>query len=64
MSTHRPFVPIGSFATKKAAETAAKIMTEDTGNRWIPCKGGRVQRSFAGKTTVAEGFAIVRKDAA
>lgn len=63
MPTHRPFIPVGSFPTKKSADDAAKILTEDTGERWIPCKGGRVQRSFAGKTTVAEGYAIVRKDA-
>lgn len=52
MPTLRPFTPIGSYPNKKVAESAAKTMSDQTGKRWIPCKGGN------------GNFAIVRKDAA
>lgn len=64
MPTQRNFTPIGSYPNKKAAEAAAETMSKDTGKRWIPCRGGRVRRNFAGKPSIDEGYAIVRKDAA
>jgi hypothetical protein len=51
MPTLRPYTPIGSYPNKRAAEAAAKVMSNDTGQRWIPCKGN------------GDRFAIVRKDA-
>ena len=36
----RPFIPIGSYATKSAAEAAAHQMTKQTGNDWQVCRVG------------------------
>ncbi len=49
--TQRPYVPCGDYDSKRAAERAAKQMSESTGQRWIACK-----------SPAGEGFGIVRKD--
>ena len=36
----RPFIPIGSYATKSAAEAAARQMSQQTGNDWRACLVG------------------------